>query len=398
MSQLLTLDPDGKRIPSLTIRIADGTLPQEAATYDITGKFDGSFGWPIPDWDSRLRTLYANVGDYADARFSTQSKRSDEADTEGNLIFTLSPTGMPDPSVGERGFIWTQGDWFIDEEGKLWPFAGYLVHLLMVRMAKGEDVGPIFDEAKYYGANTLVPITMHMSPWKLANGFELDPRKDWTRWQNLLAQTCDLVAAKQMRLAPMCLADTQYGMTDNEKHRAWDIFCETLKGRWNVFGILGNESGANGFRSEDFSRPTNTGGVLYANGSEGQNTPPINAYWDFSLWEPRTGPDYKSFDDAGAGIRELAHGYQGADGAHGPFPCPLVSIENPVFNYVSPDKWGDHRWTNPADALMFGLENGPNAAGGGFGTSQSLEGQPNGAIDAESCRQYYRGLRTSFLR
>jgi hypothetical protein len=396
MSQLLTLAPDGKRIPSLTVRIADGDLPQEKATYDVTGKTDGSYGWPIPGWDNRLRTLYANVGDYADARWSAASKKSTETDADGNIVFTLTATGVPDPTVGEHGQIRTQGDWFIDEDGKLWPFAGYLTHLLMCRIAKGEDVGPIFDEAKGYGANTLIPICMHLSPWKKDNGFLLDPRDPG--WQQLLATTCDLAAAKKMRLAPMCLADAQYGLSDSEKRRAWDIFRETIKGRWNVIGILGNESGANGFSSGDFQKPTDTGGVLYANGSEGQNTPPINAYWDLSLWEPRTGPPYKSFDDAGAGMLELAAGYQGVDGKHGPFPCPLVCIENPIFNFVSPDKWGDHRWTEPADALMFGLENGPNAAGGAIGTSQSLEGQPNGEKDAESCRRYFQGLRASFLR
>jgi hypothetical protein len=104
-------------------------------------------------------------------------------------------------------------------------------------------------------------------------------------------------------------------------------------------------------------------------------------------------------DDAGAGIYELQNGYTGSDGQkHGPFPCPLYVAENPIFNYVSPDKWGDHRWTENADALMFGLQNGCSAAGGFFGTSQSLEGQPNNTYDAESCRQYFRGLRASFLR
>lgn len=285
--------------------------------------------------------------------------------------------------------------WEFTNQGKPWQFRGYTTHTLLCSIKKGEDITPLLNEAKGYGGNTLITIGTHLSQWKKDHGFYLNPLD--SGYQDLLASLFDQTAESGLRVAHAVLADVQ-SVSRSDQQRIWDLSSEVMKGRWNVLPRIGNEWTVNGWYPADFTRH-DTGGSLDSRGSVGVNEPPFQDYWRWAEWESRRGPLYKAMDDNGAGCLELNHGYgTSGGGSVGPFRCPVVVIEPAFFNDTTPDGFGDDRWTSPDLALMMGMEIGSNSAGGGFGSSQSLICQPNGSIAAECARQFFRGLKATFLR
>lgn len=315
---------------------------------------------------------------------------------------------VPDPNAyrPESGQLRASGTNFIDDQNRPWFMRAYHVHVMPSKIYNGQDVGPIMDEAKCYGANTLAPICTHRSNWKQSHGYYLNPLDDLGRWQGTLGTMFDMAAARGLRVAPMCLADARgeevpVELSFADQLRIWHAYCEVVKGRWNLLAVCWNEDQANGGNADSFDLP-DLGGVLASKGDRGVGIPPHQAFWNFVMWEARRQPDvewHKTIDDGGAGIRELNHGYQGEGGHVGPFNCPTVHFEPPVFNDTDTDAAGDrNRLTSPTQGLDLGLNAGANFAGIGFLGSEAMECRPLGPITAESARQMYRGAKASFLR
>lgn len=322
----------------------------------------------------------------------------------GTTLFDVDDVHLvPGGSVSgpESGPLRVNGLNFIDATGAPWFMKAYHVHVMPSKIYNGQDVGPIMDDAKAYGANTLAPICTHLSQWKSDHGYFLNPLADLGRWQGTLGVLFDMAAARGLRVAPMCLADCQ-NVSEGDRQRIWHAYCEVVKGRWNLIAVKWNEDLANGGNADHDTDLPDLGGVLASKGDRGVGIPPHQAFWNFVLWEARRPPDvawHKTIDDAGAGIRELNHGYDGANGHVGPFNCPTVHFEPPVFNDTETDAAGDHhRLTDPKLALDLGLNAGANFAGIGFLGSEAMECRPLGPITAESCRQMFRGAQAAFLR
>jgi hypothetical protein len=407
MSQVKVLDPDGQGIPLVCIRISDGDRPQEAATYDVICKTDGTTGWPIPGWNNGRRTLYVNVGDYAIPGWGV-GKAIDpvDRDADGDIVVTLQRVGVesgfikkylsaPDHDDPSRSKNLVYG--FIAEDGKPWQYVGYSAYLLVSCVKKGQDIVPFIRRVQSYDANVLVTLGAALSPWCVSNGFGFDPREQATK--DAIAKIFDVCAAEKMRVCHMVASDFQHGgLSDGDKTRIWNEQCDIMDGRWNVFAACGKEQDVNGWDVSLFPQ-RDLHGVLQSAGSAGEGKPPLHPSRDFSMWEtrkPEEGGDpwHKCLDDAGAGMFEQQAGYAGFPATR----CPVVMIEGIHLADTDPDHVGDRRTTDKERALMFGLQIGASCAGGAVLTSLGQEGKLDGAVAAECARQQIRGMRTAFLR
>ena len=294
--------------------------------------------------------------------------------------------------ASKRGFLTADGLIFRTDDGQPWPFMGYTIQTPISEIAAGRDVGARIDEAKGYGANTIVAICMNMGQFAADHGFWVDPRDpNWPNWVSIL---CDLCAERGMRLAPALFQQAK-PLSDGEKRDAWAKFRDVLRGRWNVLGRMGNENNVNDWDPAALEAPSNTGGVLYSSGSRGINNPPRPPNFDWAEWEPPREPRAKTFSDAGGAGWYMIDGYPEFQP---PIHTPLVCIEPPFFHESEHDQWGDKRWTNSADALTLGLNIGANFAGGAYGCSEGLECRPAGPNAQDCARQFFRGLKAGFVR
>lgn len=314
--------------------------------------------------------------------------------------YTEGPGSHPDemlstgyPSRPEQGGLSVRGRDFLDDRGQPWVFAGYHAHLLLPRMAHGEDIRPRVQEARDLGANTIIVIGCHLSDWKNQNGYRYDPRDD--AHPARLAQLFDIAADESMRVLYKVLADCQYGVSDPQQHTLWQGAGNVARGRWNVLLSLGNEGGSNGWSPAGFSPLPDLQGVLQSKGDKNGNEPPYTPVWDFAEFESRRDLP-KALTDASC--TELYYGW--SDGT--PFPGitdrPIVNVEPVFFSDTDPDKWNDRRWTDPAMARTLGGYIGAGCAGGGFGASDGMEGLPLQPRAADCARQFYLGLRSAFRR
>jgi hypothetical protein len=300
-----------------------------------------------------------------------------------------TPTPIPPSGGGQSGPLRISGREIIDDTGKPWCLAGYAIYTVIACLKRGQDIRPLLDEAASYGANTIVGLSMDLGSWAFANGYDVDPRDP--RWPDWLATLFDTAAARQMRVALGVFQQAQ-NLSDAEKRTAWRTVGDVARGRWNAILRLGNESNVNGWDPASFGGKPDLGGVLLTTGSRGINNPPTPPQWDVAEWEPRRSPVYKAMDDAGAGALEIQDGQPGCPTFNG----PIWIIEPPFFNDVTPDMWGDTRWTDPKLALKLGLNIGANTSGGVYGDSYSLIGQTSHS--PECTRQFFRGLHAGFVR
>lgn len=385
MSQIQITDQFGNGLGGIPIRFALEHNTSESAPFDMKTNDDGTQNWPIWQWSGdQGYTLYVNTGDYRNPDYTSDAKYVAPHDG-GDQPFTLTRVAH------ESGFLHIDGRHFKTEDGKPWLLAGYASYTIISEIAKGHDIGPFLDEAISYGANTLVCLGMDLGPYAHAHDFAVDPRDpNWPTWLAILFDAC---AERHLRCAFGVFQQAQ-PLSDSEKADTWRKACDVARGRWNVLLRLGNEDDVNGWNHGMFPRPENMGGVLVSTGSRGINNPPTPPNWDFAEWEPPREPRAKTFSDAGGAGWYMMDGYPD-------FPavtCPLVCIEPPFFNNVSPDAVGDTRWTSVDDALTLGLNIGANFAGGVFGSSDSLETRLNNATVANQARAFFRGLWAAFVR
>jgi hypothetical protein len=382
MSQLQVRDEQGKGIFHANIRIALGHQSSDEAIFDILTDPSGNQGWPIPFWPSRDYTLHVNKRDvlpgYGEAEVYVEA-----GDHDVPVILPHAP-----PTGGQSGFLRINGREIVTEDGQPWCLAGYAIYTLISSVKKGQDIGPLFDEAIGYGANTIVALSMDLGDWAKQNGFAVDPRDP--RWPGWLATVFDVAASKQMRVA-LGVFQQAGSLGTSEQQAVWTSACNVMRGRWNAIARLGNESNVNGWDPSRFARPA-LSGVLCTTGSRGIGNAPGGPQWNIIEWEPRRDPVYKAMDDAGSGALEIQDGQPGCPTFNG----PIFIIEPPFFNNVSPDGWGDTRWTDPKLALRLGGEIGVNTSGGVYGDSACLIGQPSST--PECARAFFRGLWAGFVR
>src|SRR5262245_51913058 len=205
MSQLQVRDPQGVPIPGINIRIAENAKPSDQAIFDVFTDLAGNSGWPIPYWPVRDYSLYVN---YANVNAAYQSASVYVTHTN-DVAITLMPSETPG---GSGLFLTSQYDHddqyvFATTDGQPWLFAAYSMHLLISAIHNGQDVTGVLKAARDYGANALVTIGMHLSPWKQEHGFYIDPLEDIDRYQRELAQMFDLAASYNLRCGHAVLAD-----------------------------------------------------------------------------------------------------------------------------------------------------------------------------------------------
>jgi len=394
MAQLQVRDTAGAGLPDINIRIAEGSGSSEQAIYDVYTDDGGNSSWSIPYWPEAAYTLHVNVVDVNAAYGSAVVPVSTVGGAQ-DVVIVLEKTGG---SFLSSVFAHDDQYLFATDDGKPWAFAGYSMHLLISAIHTGQDVTGVLQETVDYGANVIVTIGTHLSPWKQEHGFYVDPLADVDRYQRELAQMFDLAASYNLRVAHAVLADCQYKYGVSDQRRIWDVNCEVMKGRWNVLGRIGNECYSNGYWPDDFSFP-DLGGVLASYGSVGIDIEPWLTYKDWHEWEPPRDPYPKAIADSGSGILQQYTGYTNSDGLDvGPYRCPVVAIEMPFFNDTNPDQYGDERWTDPAQALQLGTHCAASCAGGATGTSNGLEAKPNGAVAAECMRQFFKGFWQGWQR
>jgi hypothetical protein len=245
----------------------------------------------------------------------------------------------------------------------------------------------MLDEPIELGANVIIGIGMHCSPWKTANGWRCTP-EDYPQFYTKLAEIFDKAAARGIRIAWAPLADMQH--YNGNKQLYWQHSCDVMKGRWNVLARKGNESLSNGWLESDYLFPRDMGGVLCSQGSRGEERNPVLPYLDFVEFEVKRKLP-KMFLDLP--LRQMMDGdFRGTATNR-----PTINIEPMFFHDTNPDHVGDSRSTDPRVALEMGLMMGP-CAGGAIGLSDGLECnrlQPHARHIAE---EFFRSLKAAFVR
>lgn len=287
------------------------------------------------------------------------------------------------------------------EDGRPWVMAGYAIHTLISRLARGEDIRPLLREAKGYGANTIQEISCHRSPYKITRGHEYDPRR--SDHPQILANLFDICAEEGLRVLHRCFADCQEfnelgihvdAIPHNEQLQLWAQDNAICRGRWNVFDTLANEAGANGVDVFKFPRPVDMQGVLCSKGNVGIDAVPWLDVWDFAEYSNRRDLSPSLID---ANAYQIIYG--GWDQNPNGFSVPVINAEPPVFNDTEVDRAGDRgRWTSPTHGRLTGIQIGAVCSGGVFMCAEGMEAYPAGPIAAECARQFFRGIRGAFVR
>lgn len=307
-----------------------------------------------------------------------------------NTVIEADP--IPDPKPHEGGFLNApvgKMDLY-DDKGNPWLFAGIATHLLLNLVIQGVDIRPLLQEWIDVGANTTIVIGQHMSPWKIDNGYKLDP-DEHPDYQHKLAEMFDIHAEMGMRCMFHVWADLQFQKPGFDDHGHFNRCRDTMRGRWNVFASKGNEYTVNGWDPAryDFG---DMGGVLKTQGSGGEEVNPYVPYLDITMFEVTRGR--KRLYDNGAGMRQLFDGdFQGPATNRA-----TLSIEPTAFNDVSPDHVGDTRETDWKVALAMAVNISANCAGGGLTMSKPMEAKRMTEGDKKIAREWFRGLRAGFVR
>jgi hypothetical protein len=159
VGQIKVFDEHGHGIPYICIRISDGDQPQEAATYDVLVKPDGSTGWPVPEWNAaKRRTLYINVGDYAQPQWSTAKRvMPDDADANGDVTVNLSPSGHVPIGGTLPALVGVDkaAHRFITDDGRRQFLRGVTSYLVYKRFLDGEDLTPLLSQLQSLGVNMM---------------------------------------------------------------------------------------------------------------------------------------------------------------------------------------------------------------------------------------------------
>lgn len=299
----------------------------------------------------------------------------------------------------------------VDERGKEWCLAGYAIHTLIASVARGQEVRPILDAARDYGANTILALGSHRSPWKFLKGYDYDPLRPDNA--EIVARCFDLCADAGLRLYFKTFADMQafgpeFGFPAvpaiplDQQRALLDQNRAVMRGRWNAIDGLGNEDGANGWLYSDFDRPADSGGVLCSRGQRGIDEPspgeapliPFKPYWDIGEYSSRRkNPENKSIIDAGC--YELYHG--GWDANPDGYNCVLINSEPPILNATNPDRNGDTgRWTDPNYVRILGATIGAHCSGGICHTTDGMECLPLDPQTEKLARVFLGALRGAF--
>ena len=361
-------------------------------SYDASPWVD-EFGDVHGDWDERASNKDGHIGFQKVENGRACYVLLQHADYDDELIGSLT---LPHDKVfitlrrsrngKEHGQLHVEGRDFYTSDGRPWHFRGYTMHYLINQMWNGADLDRVLDEPIELGANVLISIGLHCSPWKTANGWRCTPLEHPDYFEQL-GRLFDRCAERRIRIAHAPLADVQFYPGDIQLF--WLRSCAVMRGRWNVIARKGNESAHNGWNEHDFRYP-NMQGVLTSQGSKGGEANPVEPYLDFCEFELRRDIP-KMFVDAP--LRQLMDG---------DFPGlatrrPTVSIEPIFFHHMNQDHVGDQRCTDPRVALELGVLTGL-CAGGGFGASDGLDCQRLQPVARQCAEEYFRGMTAGFQR
>lgn len=213
MAQIIIRDQDGHGIPYVCLRIADGNQPQEAATYDVLVKPDGSTGWPIPGWNpSARRTVYVNVGDYAQPQWSEgKIVMPDDANAEGDVVVTLTRTSAPSGAIERLMRVDPAAHRFITERGRPQFLRGVTSYLIYKRFLDGEDLRPLLDQLQALGVNMVRMFGM------VTSFAHWHPQDYGDRYYSEIVPFMNLVAAHGIYGLWTACADTQQIMPSEQQ-------------------------------------------------------------------------------------------------------------------------------------------------------------------------------------
>jgi hypothetical protein len=293
----------------------------------------------------------------------------------------------------ESGFIRARGTTFVDEQDRPWAMKAFAIHCWLNPLVDSEAAfQAMLDVPQALGYNTILGHTLHASPWKYQNHLQLNP-VDRPDFFDLLARGYDICAGRGLRVANGCWADAQYLPSTFDRQAHWRTWCDVTRGRWNLFARKGNEPGVNGWDHRDYTFP-DMGGVLCSQGQAGIGTPSLFPYLHWVEYAPTREP-HAWLKDSGFGMRQI---HSGDTGGWPGVPVPLVNTEPQFFADTNPDDVGDHRLTDPKQALDLALAIFSNCEGGAFGGSRSLEGKPMRERERQCAEQFIRGATHGFQR
>jgi hypothetical protein len=159
------------------------------------------------------------------------------------------------PPSTEDGVISAGRDYFLDQDGHIWPFKSVTMFLLFQRWLRGENIDTQLRWCQSLGATQLR--VLGMVAWA---GYKFGPGLTPNWWDQLLP-FIQYVGGWKLRVEFTVFADAQVLMPDAGDQRAHlERVLDTIGGEWNVFIEVCNEPFKNGcdptaIFSEDAHRP-----------------------------------------------------------------------------------------------------------------------------------------------
>jgi len=224
--------------------------------------------------------------------------------------------------------------------GQRYKIKGFTDFLLLYRKAQGQDVGPILQQRKEMGVDTLRFFTM------CYNIAFFDPRN--YDIYNILSDLLNELEFYGLRAYCTCFADRQLlNMPDSYclDHHGKITQVLASKGSLHFYDLV-NEFEQNGINPPMFPQPI---GVLSGSGSRTNNAPPLNPYWDFVQYHPRRDGDNYYFSKYLTDIPNQAEVYYGVQDMPGPALRPVIPDEPRGFGYKS------GRLSDPKDGYTMGF-------------------------------------------
>lgn len=172
MSQIQIRDQQGRGLPGINIRVAEGQKSSDAAIFDFESDSSGNKGWPIPFWPKADYTLHINqpeVGVPQNPRYESKSVLVPAAQFPNDVRIELqstetvpTPLPIPVPPVGNR------------EALKVWPRYGLNIASLIVNrqyriaasIQRFADAGANFTDVNWLSAVWPSLVEHGVFPWK----------------------------------------------------------------------------------------------------------------------------------------------------------------------------------------------------------------------------------------
>jgi hypothetical protein len=271
--------------------------------------------------------------------------------------------------------IHVEGERFIDDRGKVWPWRGMTHFCLLSKWLQSGDVRALVREARGYGAN-LLRVFVEVPDW--AGNLALNPTQV-PDFYHKLGAFLDQLAAEGMRAELTVFTDRDIIPADQDKRVHFNRVCDVVRTKGGVHVIEAfNEDHI------DYTLLSKPVGVVSCAGSRGGDQPPhLPPYmWDYATFHERR--DYPGWIKD-AVTHELIDGYPGYDGTR------RATVHD------EPIKFGDEdipdRQTSSLQLIeQFGYICAATCAGGSFHPERGNYSEPLTPHQADGARHMFAAM------